>query len=95
MAKTGDLFVRQKYSMNKGFDPNLTRQGFLKLAGLGLLGILLPGNWFTEHGSAHITGDPLQGRVTEEKADIFNRPSLSGKKVKLVSRTTCNMIKDW
>ena len=88
MMKTGNSFVQQKYSMEKGFSPNLTRQGFLKLAGLGLLGTLFPGGWITEQGITRLAGDPMQGRVTEEKADVFDKPSFSGNKVKLIWRDT-------
>jgi hypothetical protein len=88
MMKTGNSFVRQKYSMEKGFSPNLSRQGFLKLAGLGLLGTLFPGGWITELGITRLAGDPMQGRVTEEKADVFDNPSFSGNKVKLIWRDT-------
>jgi len=86
MTKTGPSFVCQKYSSGKNFPSPLTRQGFLKLAGLGVLGKLFPGEWFSKHGIARSSGEPMQGRVTEEKADVFDIPSFSGNKVKLVWR---------
>jgi hypothetical protein len=86
MKKADKSFVRQKYSMKEGLSSSLTRQGFLKLAGLGLLGKFFPGEWFTEQGITRLAGDAMQGRVTDEKADVFDKPSFSANKVKLIWR---------
>src|SRR3972149_11912379 len=69
-----------------GFPPHITRQGFLKLAGLGLFGILNPGEWFKDRRLIRLPGDPVQGRVTEVSIDVFDTPSFNGKKIKLIWR---------
>jgi lipoprotein-anchoring transpeptidase ErfK/SrfK len=63
--------------------PFLTRQGFLKLAGLGLLRGLLPREWFAATGQAQLDTYPVQGRVTEGLVDLYDTPSFKANKVKM------------
>ena len=64
--------------------PYLTRQGFLKLAGLGILGSFLPGEWVSSRNLVQTSfTPPVQGRVTEVKVYIYDKPSFTGNFVKL------------
>jgi hypothetical protein len=79
-------FMWHMDSIKTGGMFGLTRQGFLKLVGWGLFGAFFPSEWLTKHESSRINGDSMQGRVTEEKVEIFDKPSLSANKVKLYWR---------
>ncbi len=83
---TGIAYVKQNGFSKTRFGTTLTRRNFLKLAGLGLLGAFLPGQWSTRWGSARSYGEPMQGRVTDEKLDVYDQPSLTANKIKLIWR---------
>jgi hypothetical protein len=78
--------MQRKDSEKDVFPPSITRQGFLKLAGLGLLGIFAPGEWLTKQRITRFAGETMQGRVTEEKIQVYDQPSTNGNKVKLYWR---------
>ncbi len=86
MVKTDTLIAQYKDSSRSHSPLNITRQGFLKLAGLGLLRAVFPGNWMPLHRSARFAESAMQGRVTDEMLDIYEKPSLTSNKVKLIWR---------
>lgn len=83
MIKPNQTIVRKKYNYNMDRESILTRRGFLKLAGLGLLGAFFPGGWHTSTGLARFQNEPIQGRVTEASVEVFDKPSLKGNRIKL------------
>lgn len=89
----GESVSRKKYTQMVRRSPILTRQGFLKLAGLGLLGAFLPGEWFTSRGQARFDNHPTQGRVTEISIYVYDQPSFQGNKVKIHWRDSVLPIK--
>jgi hypothetical protein len=83
---TNSYFIRQKNLFLSGMSTQLSRRSFLKLAGFGLLGILQPGEWVSPYSASRVVGDSMQGRITDEKVDVYDIPSFTGNKVKLVWR---------
>jgi hypothetical protein len=51
-----------------------------------MLGMFFHLDWYTDRRFYHLSGDIMQGRVTEASIDIFDSPSFTGKKVKLLWR---------
>ena len=71
------------------FRSGLSRRDFLKLSGLGLLGLLLPGrplSFFSDLGPVSASEPPLQGRVVSGTLWAYDVPSSTGKRVKLYWR---------
>ncbi len=67
----------------------LTRRDFLKLSGLGLLGLMLPGrplSFFSNLGPASAPELALQGRITSGVLWAYDIPSDKGERVKLYWR---------
>jgi lipoprotein-anchoring transpeptidase ErfK/SrfK len=72
-------------------DPNrgLSRREFLKLSGLGLLGLLLPGrplSFFSDPSTGPAAAAPLQGRIATGSLWSYDIPSSKGKRVKMYWR---------
>jgi hypothetical protein len=86
MINTNRSILRHHFNEKTVRSSLLTRQGFLKLAGLGLLGSFLPGEWHNLISPMRLDNGPIQGRVVEANADIYDTPSFKGKKVKLYWR---------
>ena len=67
----------------------LSRRDFLKLSGLGLLGLLLPGrplSFFLDGELVSAPEPPLQGRVATASVWAYDVPSSKGKRLKLYWR---------
>lgn len=67
----------------------LSRRDFLKLSGLGLLGLIIPGrplSFFSDLGPDAASEPPLQGRVVSGVLWAYDIPSTKGKRVKLYWR---------
>ena len=67
----------------------LSRRDFLKLSGLGLLGLMIPGrplSFFSDLGPGSASEPPLQGRVVSGVLWAYDVPSSTGKRVKLYWR---------
>ncbi len=67
----------------------LSRRDFLKLSGLGLLGLLFPGrplSFFSDLEPVSASEPPLQGRVVSGVLWAYDVPSSTGKRVKLYWR---------
>lgn len=67
----------------------LSRRDFLKLSGLGLLGLILPGrplSFFSDVGPASVSEPALQGRVATGTVWAYDIPSAKGKRLKLYWR---------
>jgi lipoprotein-anchoring transpeptidase ErfK/SrfK len=67
----------------------LSRRDFLKLSGLGLLGLILPGrplSFFSDPATASVSEPALQGRIAASVLWAYDTPSGKGKRVKLYWR---------
>lgn len=86
MVKTDTSIFGYRFLKHDGLLPSMSRQGFLKLTGLGLLGMLLPVEWLNSQQFLRLPVNFMLGRVTDPKVDVFDQPSFSGNKVKLYWR---------
>ena len=66
--------------------PRINRNGFLKLASLGLVGIFFPGGWFTTQSLIRRQSKGFQGRVVDISVNIYDIPSFKGNKRKIYWR---------
>ena len=67
----------------------LSRRDFLKLSGLGLLGLILPGrplSFFSDPATASVSEPALQGRIATGTVWAYDIPSTKGKRLKLYWR---------